>query len=142
MKQNRQVVRLTESQFNAVVGDAVKTVLREEYGLNEAQINEFWGGMKNMLGGIGDAASYAWNKGKAMYNVGELNTQLQKLAQQKAQYEQYLNKINQKIEQLQANIRQANQSAANNKQSLQKRMGMQQGNSSTMQVQQQDKATA
>lgn len=42
-KQNRNVVRLTESKLNQIVAESVKKVLNEDYSSDDFYSNSYWG---------------------------------------------------------------------------------------------------
>ena len=88
----KQVVRLTESQLNKMIEEAVYNVLAE----NE-QEEGFLGGMGALAKGAGRMAQKAWNTGKQMaqnaannikttYQQGSMNQDHQKIANQLEQW--------------------------------------------------------
>lgn len=121
---NNKPIQLTEQDLHILVEDAVKLYLKEE------RIDEFWGGLKNMMGAAGNAMSNVYQGAKQTWQTGEINSKMQQLNQLDAQLQQQEQMIAQKRQNIKNQISQLQQSVYNsqkkinaNNQQLQNRRG-------------------
>lgn len=117
-------IQLTEQDLHMLVEDAVRAYI------NENGVNEFWGGLKNMMGAAGNSMSNWYQKQKQTWNTGEIRTKMQNLQQMEQQMEQQIqqmsakrDQIKQQIMQLQQSVGQSQQKIDNNNQQLANRRG-------------------
>lgn len=123
MEKNRPI-QLTEQDLHFLVEDAVRIYLKEQ------RIDEFWGGLKNMMGAAGNVMSNVYQGAKQTWNTGEINTKMQKLNQMEQQLETQIQQMSAKRDQIKQQILQLQQSVGNsqdkinqNNQALQNRRG-------------------
>ena len=120
----KQTIQLTEQDLHMLVEDAVRIYLKEQ------RIDEFWGGLKNMMGAAGNAMSNVYQGAKQTWNTGEISTKMQKLQQMDNQLNQQIQQMSAKRDQIKQQILQLQQSVGNsqakinqNNQALQNRRG-------------------
>lgn len=119
-----QRIQLTEQDLHVLVEDAVRIYLKEQ------RIDEFWGGLKNMMGAAGNAMSNMYQQGKQTWQTGEIRTKMQKLNNLDKQLEQQQNQIaiqrdniKKQIMNLQTSIGNSQNKINQNTQNLQNRRG-------------------
>lgn len=127
-------IQITEQDLHMLVEDAVRNYLKEE------RVDEFFGGLKNMMGAAGNAMSNMYQGAKQAWNTGEIQSKIQKLNQMEQQYNQQIqqmsaqrDKVKQQIIQLQQSIGQSQAKINQNNQQLANRRGGMMGANNMMQ---------